>query len=416
MDIHYTDDSETRIHILKMMYDSVEVVYKDILIVADGKLNKLINSKDDVLLSWGDDKTSEIKRFGTFFAMYDGTDTYKFQDIKVINIVTNQTKIFKGSRISDIQSFGDYMLAVDSGMYNIAKLVDINMDIAMEIESPVALHLSRTDGRYTWIGYRTYFNNKWHSVRINNNNYCIDIYDIIEFNADDTKSNYSLVGTEYIPSDKREKIRLSLNTLREKTGIEGVKYKLCLGGTLRGEAYNYIEPLNGANLGLFKTYNIANLGIKYGLISEDGTEILSGIFDEIEMYTKDTLIVQWNNKTYIYDIKQNKYVVGVDTEKFFRHSTLPICLFVNSQDNKLYVYDAFKRIYEYQEIFFMYESYRSTDYEYIIRMNINKNGSTPIYKYVDTKLTPITNMHVLSCCKASNWEPIVRNNVNTSTD
>ena len=135
MDIHYTDDLETRIHILKMMYDSVEVVYKDILIVADGKLNKLINSKDDVLLSWGDDKTSEIKRFGTFFAMYDGTDTYKFQDIKVINVVTNQTKIFKGSRISDIQSFGDYMLAVDSGMYNIAKLVDINMDIAMEIES-----------------------------------------------------------------------------------------------------------------------------------------------------------------------------------------------------------------------------------------------------------------------------------------
>ena len=200
--------------------------------------------------------------------------------------------------------------------------------------------------------------------------------------------------------------------------IEGVQYRLAINGCTKGKPYDYIQALD-KNYELFRTYkrlsnaycNVGSrclpvVGVLEGLIDRNGTEILPANFNNVDRFTNDAFIVEWEDNKYIYDITQRKYLVGVPKEKFYVHYNLPICLFVNAQDNTLYVFDAKKRIYKYTELPKYYSCEVNNEYSYIMRVNIAPDGVKPIYKYVDTRLTPITNMYLIKECFNTTWRRI----------
>lgn len=420
MDINELDN---KLRVLRLIYDTVEIVYDSMAIVADGKETKLIDvSNNKEYLHWGksDDKV-KIEQFGTFFVMYEKPRDVP-QEIDVFNAVTKLTNHYTSVIVSsEVHNLGNFILVFGQLSYDIVTFVNIEMNTVLILSTPHRLRVISENENYTWFGYKKFPGNEWHSGRINNLTFSIDIFDTIDIDKD---SGISLIGTEYTPYGQVRKDEWWSGRLTEPTElsgkplIEGVQYRLAINGCTKGKSYDYIQALD-KNYELFRTYKRIsntsnNSGIRCsssakileGLIDRNGVEILPPDFKNINRFTSDTFILEWEDNKYIYDVMQRKYLVGVPKEKFYVHYNLPVCLFVNAQDNTLYIFDAKKRIYKYSELPKYYNCEINNEYNYIMRVNIAPDGVKPIYKYVDTRLTPITNMYLINQCSNTTWRRI----------
>jgi len=243
---------------------------------------------------------------------------------------------------------------------------------------------------FQYVLYSEYHYNRAYASKISNK---IEIYG--GFELDD---EYSLISTELETFNRG----IALN----KNNSPSLKYKLARHGNIVGKkSHGDIKKslkLNGTNYFLSADQIGINSKIGYGLIDNNGNEILNTEYDEITHIGSYNFILESRGYLCIFNTKKNQVIFDWSTvEKASQHETLPITI-VQTKDGNFYIIDINDRIFEYNEITKYFNCYRCKEDETYLRIDL----PSYIKKYVTTTLIPVTNVGKIAELNKCTWEKI----------
>lgn len=382
-----SDELNTRMDILKMMYSVVKPLSNEIIYCEQDEDVTIVN-KNGIEIATGTKDT--LKRVGTFLALVDK----KRNVITICCYSTNRKLDIKDTSVRRYLNFkevSDDILQIEFVQRNV--LLNKYLEILVDIDT-YSLH--------------TYIQNEYRiclKFSIDMSRSCtaylnrvtgrIESYD--QFDLDE---HYSCLATEF-----HKKTGISVN----KECITCFKYKLVKDGMVISQK-NYediLKPseLNSTNTFYTVEFNRDNSNLnKRGLLRNDGVELLSADYDNIQYVGANNYILTLtqNNVQYfaIYNSEKGVLYGFNELANAVMHKNLPlVVLYFKNNTIKLLTTDGL--VINPAEISKYFKCSYSQQRPDIIRVELEYGK-----KYINNALIPITNMHEISRLSTHTWIPM----------
>lgn len=382
-----SDELNTRMDILKMMYSVVKPLSNEIIYCEQDEVVTIVN-KNGIEIATG--TKDNLKRVGTFLILIDK----KSNIVTIYSYSTNRKIDIKDTSIISYINFkevSDDILQIELVRRNI--LINRYLEILVDIDT-YTMHA------YIQSEYKICLK---FSVDVNRN--CTAYLNRVtgrmeSYDQFDLDEHYSCLATDF-----HKKTGVSIN----KDCTACFKYKLVRDGVIISQkSYeDIIKPSELSNTNTFYTigYNKNSSNpIKKGLIRDDGAELLSADYDNIQYVGAENYILTLiqNNIQYsaIYNSKSG-VVYGFDElANALVHRNLPmVVLYLRNNTIKLLTTNGL--VIEPAEISKYFKCSYSQQRPDIIRVELEYGK-----KYINNALMPITNMHEIAKLSTHTWIPM----------
>ena len=194
-----------------------------------------------------------------------------------------------------------------------------------------------------------------------------------------------------------------------------LKYALAIGGCIASKEYSEIavcinhsdvmitlDDVGSKDVKLNDMHNNeitihVNGYNKQGIISKNGKELLEPMANSIEYIGNNNFVIKTDDKAFIYNTDIHKIIIGpVDVNNIIIHKTLPITI-INNNNNWI-ILDVFNRTYRFEELHKYFDCKYCKSKPNIIKVSLNYGT-----KYVDNRLTAITNIHEIAKFQSEEW-------------
>lgn len=382
-----SDELNTRMDILKMMYSVVKPLSNEIIYCEQDEVVTIVN-KNGIEIATGTKDT--LKRVGTFLILIDK----KSNIVTIYSYSTNRKIDIRDTSIVSYINFkevsGD-ILQIELVRRNM--LINRYLEILVDIDTYL-LH-AYIQSEYKICLKFLVDGNRNCTAYLNRVTGRIESYD--QFDLDE---HYSCLATDF-----HKKTGVAIN----KDCVACFKYKLVRDGMIISQK-SYEDIIKSSELSNTNTFytigynkNSSN-SIKKGLIRDDGAELLSADYDNIQYVGAENYILTLiqNNIQYsaIYNSKSG-VVYGFDElANALVHRNLPmVVLYLRNNTIKLLTTNGL--VIEPAEISKYFKCSYSQQRPDIIRVELEYGK-----KYINNALMPITNMHEIAKLSTHTWIPM----------
>lgn len=382
-------------HILNMMHDTVKPLGNGYYFCTDKGVKSVIDEYGNEVL-----KGDSIINIGEFIYSVE-SNYYRDYNITIYNFKTRSRRRFKAlsSDLKQLNNCEDYMtIRVFNNEISMDCLAVINSKLNIVGYIPYAYdaYFSKRDSTGVWISYLGAGFNLTKYAHINEISETIDIYCSTEL-----ENGIELISTELVNARKR------IEDLDTSNIIESAEFKDFIrmpymfkiaknGNIINNKLYKYIRRVNVLKDSGYITYNICGNKIKIGLLNSDCKEILDCKYDSIEPVGNGNYKVVDDNIAFIFNENTMKKSLDYKKDDIIIHSTLPITL-IKKKDGVV-VLDGYGRLFNIMDISKYFKCSYSQENPTYLRFDFDYGS-----KYVDNRLTPITNMHTIASLACNNW-------------
>lgn len=369
-----SNELDTQMNILSMMYSKVKALSNDIIYCEQDNLVELVNKHGIKLISATKDT---MKLVGNFILGYNISN----ETTTIYSFTCNKRVELKQSEVMLIKELGSYL---QLKLYDYKYLIiDNNLNILFSVNSYSAIAYingNKIKVNYTLDGFKQL------TATISTITKKVESYDSVDI--DDT---YSIIATEY-----HKGTGYTFNSSSQ----ENLKYKLAKHGIIKSDkAYeDIIKPheLECTNTFYVYEYNKEPL---IGLLRDDGKELLEPIYSSINYIGADNYILTYMNyykaiynshKGVIFDFNEVKCVSI--------HANLPITVVQFTNNSIKLINHINGDIFNANELSKQFKCYYSKQNNNIIKVKLDYSN-----KYITNRLVPITNMHEISKIANNDW-------------
>lgn len=184
------------------------------------------------------------------------------------------------------------------------------------------------------------------------------------------------------------------------------KYRLCKYGARHGKGYNGIakttEYMNTKYLSVFNFNGVErkfcenHCNLLFGLIDEDGNELISPLYKSVQYIGGDTFLLTWEDEAYgtvtsLSSLSRGTLAGPLPADKVYQHKSVNMVV-INTLhiDGNIWLYKEGDGCFLASEISKHFDCWYCSSMPEVIRIDVGK-----VYKYIDNRLTPITNPQML---------------------
>jgi len=389
---------EDKLNLLKLAHNSVEAVGDNLVIVHDFNEVSLVDYDGVTYCRYDNATDIKLKNYGSFLTIVSNAIP---GESSLYNADTNRIVKFSGI-IDRVSLLGDSNLAVlvASSKYKYRyrwRIYNKYMEEKAELPSAEKIIFYCDSGSNLQYLYKL---NSWdresHKIIINKLTGEIDSYDTIYLSEDD---EIRAVATECVRC-KKSGLNYGIGTL------DSFRYKLKAYNKTSDKAYDGIVKFtHDSSCEFFKCIDNGKMGV----LDKYTKEVINTIYSSIEKFGYNEYICyrfDGGIDIYCWDSSSNVMMtkLSLDVNRYNIHETLPILVYI--KDNEYRIADIYGRDYKFTDIAKAFMCDVSNVNNSILRVNIVNSEANPLYKYVDTRLTPIYNMHLLSQIKLQGWTRI----------
>lgn len=400
-------DTVSSFDILKMAYDRLEQVSDTLAIAYDdeAKSSYIIDSNGNTLLALSGKKL-DVAVYGKFMVIKEASSNFTFYVSSADNRVFKKL-VFNswwGNKVEATLLSSNYILL---SLGNSAFIVDNLLNTVGKIDNIRRIYKnadSQTTKSYSYCTYSA-LGYKELLIKIDGDKQEIKYFDKISLTNRLSNLNTSVT----IPSIDALAVRytggeISSCESKFKDFLKDFKYKIRYNNLMIGGEYDALIEVDVPDAYTLSNYVVCcnhraawSDKVNKGILNlTTGVEVIPVEFSKIEAFGKDMFICyrEKNNAAYLYKIdnKQERNVPVLDSTDtgMMLHKTLPILIYIKNK--KYMIYDFFGETYQFEDIAKHFPVEYCVDNRSILRINVTKNDYLPVYKYVDTQLTPIENI------------------------
>lgn len=401
-----TEEETQQYNLLNMMYQKVRVTDRGFFICEDDKYVYLLNKVGAEICKY--DKNNGIIAITESFICCVNSTNIRYGDIvEIISLntcerrnVTFQTAMFVPDTDSIMQEIDGFLFLKNH--YG-ALIFDDELNVIGCIGHLTGGRLFKNYSTYQslFVAYTIDFNQSYIKIKIDKATKKVEYYGIIEKGKD---CNIAAVELCYKSGQVYDLNKLNSNPTVDFNMDEYYMYKLYLNEKVVGDkSYIDIQKLKESEDNVYLVYErYCDKYRKVGLMNSEGKEIIPTENKEITYIGSHNYIVRRfinliKTETYIYNIMNGQKSQIYNDFNVVQHPTLPLTI-IKKNDGSTIILDVKGNLFDIKDFSKYFKcSYCQTqptmlkiDFEY---------GS----KYVDNRLTPITNMHALKALSQQKW-------------
>lgn len=382
-------------HILNMIHDTVKPLGNGYYFCTDKGIKSVIDEYGNEVL-----KGESIINIGEFIYSVE-SNFYRDYTVMMYNFKTRSKRKFTAlsSDLKQLNNCGNYLtIRVFNNEINMDCLAIINSRLNIVGYLPFAYnaYFSKRDSTGIWINYLGMTYNLTKYAHINEISESIDVYCSTELD-----NGIELISTELTDT------RIYIADLDTSNIIESVefrnfiempyKFKIAKNGNIiNNKSYKYIRKVNILEDSGYLTHNVCGNKIKIGLLNSNCKEILDCKYDSIEPIGNGNYKVIDDDIAFIFNENTMQKSLDYKKDDIIIHSTLPITLI--KKTDEVIVLDGYGRLFNIIDIAKYFKCSYSQENPTYLRFDFDYGS-----KYVDNRLTPITNMHTIASLACNNW-------------
>jgi len=383
-----------KLALLNMMYDKVEVACDGYFCCTDSNRITIVNIDGIEVLSGEKDKLHVPGEF-VFEYNHNLRNKKDCKNMRIYNILTNREASIHAHLVFyrhvsheesavEIEGFLFVQDGQDFFVYN------NELDKIGQLIDTVRVSRFSSDSHRVFVACIRGYSRRYLKAALNKKSKKIEYYDIVDIDY-----NTSLVAV-----DKNEKgFSVNYNTL------DYHKYKLMRYGVIVGnKSYEDIKKSVNGNVYFIHDFDkYRNRAV--GLMDDNGNELIPPINMEIQYvgsnnYVLRKFVGRLKTVSCIYNIRNGQKSADYEDYNIVIHDTLP--LVVIRKSNQTVILDTNGNLFDAKDFYKYFKCSYCSAKPNIIKVEL-EYGS----KYIDTRLTPITNFNVIAALNQYSWVRII---------
>lgn len=382
-------DMQENLAILNMIHEKVKIVGDRFFVCEDGKKLSIINEFGAEVIS---SENASISIIGNF-VIVTGTDNAGEINREIYNLDTQCKGEIKQSKNYGYSSISRYSREVDLGEF-LGSINNDGLDIYSKYAEKIAFIpncnsagiISQTSC-YSSVWYTIDYIPKYRHALLSKQSNELIYYDIIELDN----------GMQLIAS---EVANIRFNISDEVS--DRYRYKLGrYNKILTEKAYDDIIKLPDIyNEELYYTVYIdKHKNKKFGVINYNGDELVEPIYDKIENIGSGNFRLEVDSKALIYNVIKNTKSNVYNSSNVIIHKTLPITIIVKNDD--VILLKSTGELFSIKDFTKHFKCSISDSDLSLIKVELDYGT-----KYIDNRLSPITNMHKIAAISKYEWKKL----------
>lgn len=380
-----------KLDILNMIHDKVSIITDGYFFCIDGDKASVINSYGAEVLTGDKDSIVQV---GEYICMVEQTKKVIKANVNIYSFKTNRKKsieIEKNAGIINSDFYKAKLIPFDKYIavkIDYSNIIILNEELAIVGEVPECRDLKISKITETSMYFNYYSYPVWMTGLIDKRSDKLVHYGVVDVSED-----FELAATEYFKNG------FSIN----RNTFDYFKYKPVKNGRICGDkAYQDIVKVANNRSDMLYTYELGRYNNKcIGMITDENVEVFPAIYKSIEYIGANNykLVYEGNmleDVAFIYNIENGSRSADYRSSDIIIHQTLPLTII--KKIGQTVILDTKGRLFDIKDIAKYFKCSYSLDNTTILKFEF-EYGS----KYVDNRLTPITNLHAIASLSKNKW-------------
>ena len=380
-----------KLDILNMIHDKVAIITDGYFYCVDGDKASVVNSYGTEVLSGDKDSIMQV---GRYICMIEPTNKIITANVNIYSFKTNRKKsieIEKSTGIINKDLYKAKLIALDKYItvkVDYSNIIILNEDLAIIGEVPECKELKVGKTNETSLYFNYYSYPVWMTGLIDKRS-----DKLVHYGVTEVSEGLELAATEYFKSG------FSIN----RNTFDYFKYKPVKNGIICGDkTYQDIVKVVNNRSDMLYTYELGRYNNKcVGMITDENVEVFPAIYKSIEYIGANNykLVYEGNmleDMAFIYNIETGSRSADYRSSDIIIHQTLPLTIV--KKRGQTVILDSKGRLFDIKDIAKYFKCSYSLDNNTVLKFEF-EYGS----KYVDNRLTPITNLHAIASLSKNKW-------------